>query len=90
MSGELWRLSAVEAVDLLKKKQVSPLELIDAAEKRTAEVEPAVNALPTTCFDRARAHAKRIMSGEACEASGEAGWLAGLPVTIKDLSLIHI
>lgn len=86
MSGELWRLSAVEAVDLLKKKQVSPLELIDAAEARTAEIEPAVNALPTTCFDRAREHARRIMSGAACEAAGEAGWLAGLPVTIKDLT----
>ena len=86
MSGELWRLSAVEAVDLLKKKQVSPLELIDAAEKRTAEIEPAVNALPTTCFDRARDHAKRIMAGTACEAAGEAGWLAGLPVSIKDLT----
>lgn len=86
MSGELWRLSAVEAVDLLKKKQVSPLELIDAAEKRTAEVEPAVNALPTTCFDRARDHARRIMAGAACDAAGEAGWLAGLPVSIKDLT----
>ncbi len=86
MSGELWRLTAVEAVGLLKKKEVSPLELIDAAEKRTAEVEPAVNALPTTCFDRAREHARRIMSGQACEAAGEAGWLAGLPVSIKDLT----
>ena len=86
MSGELWRLTAVEAVGLLKKKEISPLELVDAAEKRAAEVEPAVNALPTTCFDRARDHAKRIMSGAACEAAGEAGWLAGLPVSIKDLT----
>ena len=26
------------------------------------------------------------MAGAACEASGEAGWLAGLPVSIKDLT----
>ena len=102
MSSELWRLSAVEAVSLLKKKEISPLDLIDASASRIAEVEPAVNALPTLCLDRARDHAKRIMSGAACEASGEAGWLAGLPVSIKDLtdvagvrttyglSLIHI
>ena len=52
-----------------------------------AEVEPAVNALPTLCLDRARDHAKRIMAGgAACEAAGEAGWLAGLPVSIKDLT----
>ena len=31
MSGELWRLSAVEAVALLKKKEISPLDLIEAA-----------------------------------------------------------
>src|ERR671910_2211083 len=86
MSGELWRLSAVEAVALLKKKEISPLDLIDASARRIAEVEPAVNALPTLCLDRARDHAKRIMSGSACEAAGEAGWLAGLPVSIKDLT----
>ena len=86
MSGELWRLSAVEAVSLLKKKEISPLDLIEASARRIAEVEPAVNALPTLCLDRARDHAKRIMSGAACEASGEAGWLAGLPVSIKDLT----
>ncbi len=86
MSGELWRLSAVEAVRLLKRKEISPLDLIEASAARIAEVEPAVNALPTLCLDRARDHAKRIMSGAACEASGEAGWLAGLPVSIKDLT----
>jgi amidase len=67
MSGELWRLSAVEAVSLLKKKEISPLDLIEASARRIAEVEPAVNALPTLCLDRARDHAKRIMSGDACE-----------------------
>src|SRR5215204_2946172 len=86
MSGELWRLSAVEAVSLLKKKEITPLELIDASARRIAEVEPAVNALPTLCLDRARDHAKKIMAGTACEAAGEAGWLAGLPVSIKDLT----
>ncbi len=87
MSKELWRLSAVEAVSLLKKKEVTPLDLIDSAAGRIAEVEPAVNALPTLCLDRARDHAKRVMAGgAACEAAGEAGWLAGLPVSIKDLT----
>ena len=45
-----------------------------------------MNALPTLCLERARDHAKRIMSGSACQASSEAGWLAGLPVSIKDLT----
>src|ERR1700761_3562955 len=87
MSNELWRMSAVEAAARLKKRELSPLDLIDASARRIAEVEPAVNALPTLCLDRARDHAKRVMAGgAACEASGEAGWLAGLPVSIKDLT----
>ena len=87
MSDELWRMSAVEAVTRLRNGEISPLELVEASARRIAEVEPAVNALPTLCLDRARDHAKRVMQGgAACEAAGEAGWLAGLPVSIKDLT----
>src|SRR4051812_29819477 len=86
MSDELWRMSAVEAVTRLRNGEISPLELVDASARRIADVEPAVNALPTLCLDRARDHAERIMQGAACEAAGEAGWLAGLPVSIKDLN----
>ncbi len=82
----LFRLTATEAVALLKAGQLTPLDLIGAAERRIGEVEPAINALPTLCFERARAHAHRLMRGEGCEAEGEPGWLAGLPVAIKDLA----
>ncbi len=84
--NELVRLSATEAVALLKAGKVSPLELIDAAEARIAAVEPAVNALPTLCLDRARDHARALMAGQRREAEGEPGWLGGLPVAIKDLA----
>src|SRR5258708_27680185 len=84
--NDLWKLTAFEAVALLKKREISPLDFVEASAKRIAEVEPAVNALPTLCLDRARAHARRIMVGQACEAEGGAGWLAGLPVSIKDLA----
>jgi amidase len=85
-SSELIRLTAVEAVDRLKRGDITPLDLIDAAERRIAEVEPAINALPTLCFDRARAHARRLTEGKNRQGEGEAGWLAGLPVAIKDLA----
>src|SRR5579864_8899848 len=85
MSDELIRLSATQAVAKLRRKEVTPLDLIDAAARRIAEVEPAVNALPTLCLDRARDHAKRLMRGEGRAAENEPGWLAGLPVAIKDL-----
>src|SRR5262249_30266405 len=85
-SDELIRLTATEAVARLKRGDITPLELIAAAERRIAEVEPAINALPTLCFERAREHARRLMRGEGREAEAEPGWLAGLPVAIKDLA----
>ena len=86
MTNELVRLTACEAVRRLRKGEVTPLELIDAAAGRIEAVEPQINALPTLCLDRARGHARRLMAGEGCEAREEPGWLAGLPVAIKDLA----
>ncbi|MCB4821863.1 amidase [Roseicella aerolata] len=86
MSDDLIRLTATEAVARLRRREVSPLELIDAVARRIAEVEPAVNALPTLCLDRARAHARRILAREGAEQADHPGWLAGLPVSIKDLT----
>ena len=77
---ELCRLTAVQAVALLKRRAVSPLELVEAAARRIAAVEPAVNALPTLCLDRARAHATRL------EPYDGPGALHGLPLSIKDLT----
>ena len=85
-SNELIRLTATEAVALLRRGEITPLDLIDATERRIGEVEPAINALPTLCYERAREHARRLMRGEGREADGEPGWLAGLPVAIKDLA----
>src|SRR5262245_28063355 len=85
VSDELFRLPAREAVHRLERKEVSPLEMIAAAEARIAAVDGAVNALPTLCLERARAHAREPLAGRRREAAGEPGWLAGLPVAIKDL-----
>ena len=60
---ELWKMTAVEAVTRLQKKEISPLDLVEASAQRMAEVEPSVNAMPTLCLDRARDHARRVMAG---------------------------
>ncbi|MFQ5785426.1 MAG: amidase [Alphaproteobacteria bacterium] len=78
---ELIRLSAREAVAALKRGEVTPLELIDAAAARIAAVDGAVNALPTRCYERARAHAARLMAA----APEDRGPLGGLPLVVKDL-----
>ncbi|MFN5720941.1 MAG: amidase family protein, partial [Bradyrhizobium sp.] len=76
--------TACAVVDKLKAGDVTPLDLLDVLERRIAEVDGKVNALPTLCFDRARAHAKALMQKPA----GERGLLAGLPVPIKDLTAV--
>ncbi len=81
-SSELVSLSAREAVARLKSREISPLELIDAAEERIAAVDPAVNALPTLCLDMARDAAKAM---KVPDAPGP-GWLGGLPIVVKDVT----
>ena len=39
MNNDLWKLTAVEAVTLLKKREISPLDLVEASARRIAEVE---------------------------------------------------
>jgi amidase len=79
---ELIRENACAIVDKLQAGEITPLDLLDALEKRIAEIDGKVNALPTLCFDRARSHAKDLMKKPA----GARGLLAGLPLPIKDLT----
>lgn len=80
-ASELIAKTATEVVALLQAGEVTTLDLLDALEARIAAVEPAVNALPTLCFDRARDAAKAL----AARPVAERGVLAGMPVAIKDL-----
>ena len=80
--NELIRQDAVTLVGRLKRGEVTPHDLLDALEARIAEVNGPVNALPTLCFDRARAHADRLMKLPV----GQRGQLAGMPIPIKDLA----
>lgn len=80
-ASELIAKTATEVVGLLRKGDVTPRDLLDALEVRIGEVDGAVNALPTLCFERAHDRAKTL----AQTAQTERGVLAGLPVAIKDL-----
>jgi amidase len=81
----LVRETACAVVDKLNSGEVTPLDLLDVLERRVAEVDGKVNALPTLAFDRARAHAKALMK----KPIGQRGLLAGLPIPIKDLTNVE-
>ncbi len=80
---DLWKLSARQAVALLKRRKVSPLELIDAAAARIEATNPKINAFVTLCYDRARAHAKRLMKKKPA-GKLPPHYLYGLPIGVKD------
>ncbi len=86
--SELCAKSARDVVALLQKGEVSPEELIADSEKRVEQVDDDLNAMVTRCFDRARNEAQTTLAEVAHEGMGEPGWLAGLPIGIKDLSAV--
>lgn len=81
--GVLVERGAVELRSLIASKQISPVELLEACIDRMAAINPAVNALCATDFERARTAAReaerRVLAGEALPL------LHGLPLGVKDL-----
>jgi len=75
-------LTATEARRLIGARQLSPVALVDSCIAQIEAVDPAVNAIVTNAFDRARAEARAaeaaVMRGDQLPA------LHGLPVAIKD------
>jgi Asp-tRNA(Asn)/Glu-tRNA(Gln) amidotransferase A subunit family amidase len=75
--------SAVELRRRIGTKEISPVELLEACIARIARINPAVNAVTATCYERARKEAK---TAEQTALRGEPlGLLHGLPTGIKDL-----
>jgi len=78
----IWR-SALEIRDLVRKKDVSPVEVTEAALARLETVDPVLNAFCLVAADAARAAAREA---EIAVVKGEPlGALHGVPVSIKDV-----
>lgn len=82
-AGALVELPAVELRRLIGSRALSPVELLEACIQRIERLNPFVNAVTATCFERARAEARAaeqaVMRGEPL------GLLHGLPLGVKDL-----
>jgi amidase len=83
MSDELAYLSATEAVARFAAHELSPVELVDALIARCEAVNPRVNALTYTFFERAREQA-RAAEDVYLQPSGSPRPLEGVPLAIKD------
>ncbi len=76
-TDEYWRWTATQAVAALKKSDITPHDLIEAAISRIEAVDGPINALPEHCFDRA-------LDQSANMANADQTVLAGLPIAVKD------
>src|ERR1700674_1483068 len=90
MSRILWALSdmsdltvqsATELARMIRQREVSPVEVVEAHLRRIESLNPSLNAIVTIApdvLDCARTAEKALMNG------AEAGPLHGLPITVKD------
>lgn len=83
LSTELAYTSASELAHLIRRRQLSPVEVVDAFIKRIEQRNPSLNAFVYLGFEDARQQAK---AAEQAVIKGEAlGPLHGVPTAIKDL-----
>ena len=82
MADELWQRGALELAGMIRSKEVSSREVLDAHLARIEQVNPAVNAVVRVLADEARAAAD---SADAAVGRGdELGVLHGVPITVKE------
>jgi amidase len=74
--NELSNLDATAQAELVRKKEVLPIELIEAAIELIEKINPKINAVVTKMYDEARA---------AANAEPGATPFAGVPFFLKDL-----
>lgn len=74
-SEDLTSLDATALAELVRKKEVKPIELVEAAIERIERVNPALNAVVTPMYDYAREQALGPMPD---------GPFAGVPFLLKD------
>jgi Asp-tRNA(Asn)/Glu-tRNA(Gln) amidotransferase A subunit family amidase len=79
---DLVECSATELARLVRDRQASPVEVVDAYLERIDRVNPGLNAIVTLRTEQARAEAKRL---ELAFDADHPLPLAGVPFTVKDL-----
>lgn len=79
-STELCALSALEMADLVRRREISPVELIQAQLDRIEVVEPQINAFQLVRSEAALKEASKLANRRQLAGLP----LAGVPVAIKD------
>ena len=80
--SDLHWLTLAEAAELLRRRELSPVEVTQACLDRIAAVDPQINSYIMVMADQARSDAQ---AAERRIAAGDAGPLTGVPIALKDI-----
>jgi Asp-tRNA(Asn)/Glu-tRNA(Gln) amidotransferase A subunit family amidase len=84
MADNIHYKSALELKELIRKKKISPVEVVKQSLKRMEKLEPTLNCMvtptPELALEAARAAEKAVM-----KRGTKLGLLHGLPISVKDL-----
>src|SRR6185436_8129337 len=73
-------LDALGQAELVRKREIKPIELVDAAIARIERLNPAINAVITPLFEQARTAARgELPDGPFC----------GVPFLLKDIFALY-
>lgn len=82
-NDELAYTTASELASRIRRRELSPVEVVDAFIARIEERNPSLNAFIYEGFEDAREDAER--AADAVVSGEPLGWLHGVPTAIKDL-----
>lgn len=82
MSDEIWRLGAAELAGLIRKREVTSREVVDAHLRRIEAVNGSMHAITVTLTDSALAAAED--ADAVLAAGGDVPPLHGVPFTVKE------
>jgi amidase len=80
ITQEVAHLDATAQAELVRKKEIKPIELVEGAIERIERLNPELNAVVTPLYDQAR---------EAAEGELPDGPFTGVPFVLKDLGATY-
>jgi amidase len=83
LTDELASTTATELAARIRRRELSPVEVVDAFIERIQARNPSLNAFVHAGFDHARQRARQ--AEQALVSGAELGVLHGVPTAIKDL-----
>ena len=83
LSDELAYVTTADLAARIRRRELSPVEVLEATIERIEARNPSINALVFTDYEGARANARA--AEQALTSGGELGPLHGVPSAIKDL-----